>query len=109
TPGSLATGTTASSKKPVGVKVPSGVKVKSVAEGCFHSLALTTTGTLLAWRENSCRQLGTRSTADSDVRASVDMPPALAAPAIGSAPAAQHSLAIFAPGGCPAAARHPGG
>jgi alpha-tubulin suppressor-like RCC1 family protein len=97
--GQLGNGTTTSSDKPVGVKVPSGDKIKSVAEGCFHSLALTTTGAVLAWGENSSGQLGTGSTANSDVPVSVDLPPGLLAAAIGSGPAAEHSLAIFAGAG----------
>ena len=77
--GQLGNGTTTSSDKPVGVKVPSGDKIKSVAEGCFHSLALTTTGAVLAWGENSTGQLGTGSTANSDVPVPVDLPPGLLA------------------------------
>ncbi|MGH3410390.1 MAG: RCC1 domain-containing protein, partial [Streptosporangiaceae bacterium] len=97
--GQLGNGTTTSSDKPVGVKLPTGVKVKSIAEGCFHSLALTTTGAVLAWGENSSGQLGTGSTANSDVPVQVDLPPGLVGTAIGSGPAAQHSLAIFAGAG----------
>jgi alpha-tubulin suppressor-like RCC1 family protein len=97
--GQLGDGTTTSSDKPVGVKVPTGVSVKSIASGCFSSLALTGTGTLLAWGENSSGQLGTGSTANSDVPVPVDLPPGLLSTAIGSGPGALHSLAIFAASG----------
>lgn len=97
--GQLGTGTTTSSDKPVGVKLPTGVSIKSIASGCFSSLALTTTGALLAWGENSSGQLGTGSTANSDLPVPVDLPPGLLSTSIGSGPGALHSLAIFAASG----------
>ena len=97
--GQLGDGTTTSSDKPVGVKLPAGVSVKSIASGCFSSLALTTTGSLLAWGENSSGQLGTGSTANSDLPVPVDLPPGLLSTGIGSGPGALHSLAIFAASG----------
>ncbi|HEX3491883.1 MAG TPA: hypothetical protein VHU92_21230 [Streptosporangiaceae bacterium] len=92
--GQLGNGTTTSSDSPVGVHVPSGDKIRSIAEGCFNSLALTTTGTVLAWGGNGVGELGTGSVAPSDVPVPVDLEPGLAPTAIGSGPAAQHGLAI---------------
>jgi alpha-tubulin suppressor-like RCC1 family protein len=75
--------------------VPSGDKIRSLAEGCFNSVALTTTGTVLAWGANGTGELGTGALAPSDVPVPVDLPPGLQGTGIGSGPAAQHSLAIF--------------
>jgi alpha-tubulin suppressor-like RCC1 family protein len=92
--GQLGNGTTTSSEKPVGVSIPSGDKIRSIAEGCFNGLALTTTGTVLAWGANAAGELGTGSLAQSDVPVPVDLEPGLAPAAIGSGPAAQHGLVI---------------
>jgi alpha-tubulin suppressor-like RCC1 family protein len=97
--GQLGNGDTTSSDSPVGVKVPTGDKIKSIAEGCFNSLALTTTGTVLAWGANGTGELGTGSLANSDVPVSVDLAPGLLGTAVGSGPAAQHSLALIAGSG----------
>jgi alpha-tubulin suppressor-like RCC1 family protein len=43
---------------PVKVKIPAGVTVTSIRAGCDHSVALTTTGALLAWGSNALGQLG---------------------------------------------------
>jgi alpha-tubulin suppressor-like RCC1 family protein len=92
--GQLGNGTTASSDKPVVVSIPTGDKIRSIAEGCFNGLALTTTGTVLAWGANAAGELGTGSVAPSDVPIPVDLEPGLVPTAIGSGPAAQHGLAI---------------
>jgi hypothetical protein len=92
--GQLGNGTTTSSDKPVVVSIPSGDKIRSIAEGCFNGLALTTTGTVLAWGANAAGELGTGSVAPSDVPVPVDLEPGLIPTGVGSGPAAQHGLAI---------------
>jgi alpha-tubulin suppressor-like RCC1 family protein len=43
---------------PVTVKLPPGVTISSVRAGCIHTLALTSTGKMLAWGDNSFGELG---------------------------------------------------
>ena len=38
---------------PVNVSLPAGTKVTAVAAGAIHSLALTSTGAVLAWGYNA--------------------------------------------------------
>lgn len=93
--GQLGNGTTTSSDKPVGVMLPSGVKVKSVSAGCFDSFAVTTTGTVLSWGENENGQLGTGTTSPfSDVPVQVSLPASFHATALGAGPGSQHTFAI---------------
>ncbi len=44
--------------KPVKVKIPAGLKVTSVRAGCDHSVALTSTGGVLAWGNNTFGEVG---------------------------------------------------
>jgi alpha-tubulin suppressor-like RCC1 family protein len=59
---------------PVTVKLPSGVRVTSVRAGCNHSVALTSTGRVLAWGLNSSGQLGDGKTRNSDVPVQTKVP-----------------------------------
>lgn len=59
---------------PVSVKLPKGTKVDSVAAGSIHSLALTTTGSMLAWGSNDVGQLGWGKLARSSVPIKVKLP-----------------------------------
>jgi alpha-tubulin suppressor-like RCC1 family protein len=57
--GQLADGTTKTPRlRPVTAKLPPGVTITSVRAGCVHTLALTSTGKLLAWGDNSFGELG---------------------------------------------------
>src|SRR6266704_150900 len=56
--GQLGNGTTATSDVPVRVMLPAGAKVTAVSAGGGFSLALTSTGRVLAWGRNREGQLG---------------------------------------------------
>jgi alpha-tubulin suppressor-like RCC1 family protein len=55
-------GTTKAVLLPVLAALPAGTRVIQVAPGCAHSLALTSTGSVLAWGDNSSGQLGNGAT-----------------------------------------------
>jgi alpha-tubulin suppressor-like RCC1 family protein len=50
------------SATPVTVKLPAGVTASAVSGGCGYSLAVTTTGQVYAWGDNSLGQLGNGAT-----------------------------------------------
>jgi alpha-tubulin suppressor-like RCC1 family protein len=80
--------------RPVRVRLPAAVKVTAIAAGLNHSLALTSTGRILAWGDNSVGELGTGSSAAaSDTPHQVTLPAGRAALAIGAGPEAFSSLA----------------
>jgi alpha-tubulin suppressor-like RCC1 family protein len=56
--GQLGNGTTTDSSAPVRTRLPRGTKNSGLFAGCQHTLALTTTGKVLAWGANSAGQLG---------------------------------------------------
>jgi alpha-tubulin suppressor-like RCC1 family protein len=56
--GEIGNGTTNSSDVPVKVKLPSGTEVTQVRQGCSFTVALTSTGSVLTWGDNSFGQLG---------------------------------------------------
>jgi alpha-tubulin suppressor-like RCC1 family protein len=56
--GELGDGGTTDEDTPVAAKLPAGTKVTQVRGGCYHTLALTSKGHVLAWGENSLGQLG---------------------------------------------------
>ena len=70
----MATGRTNGSDVPVKVRLPGGTKVTRIAAGFAHSLALTSTGAVLAWGKNYNGNLGNGSTTDSDVPVKVSLP-----------------------------------
>jgi alpha-tubulin suppressor-like RCC1 family protein len=72
--GALGDGSTANANVPVKVKLPPGTKVTAVAAGELQSLAVTSTGSVLAWGGNEFGQLGDGSYAGSDVPVKVDLP-----------------------------------
>src|SRR5215468_1288035 len=60
--GELGNGNTNNSGVPVKVKLPAGTKVTEVRAGCDFTIALTSTGTVLTWGDNSLGQLGDGAT-----------------------------------------------
>ena len=73
TDGELGDGGTANSHVPVKVKLPAGTKVTAIAAGELHSLAVTSTGTVLAWGGNNFGQLGDGSYKGSEVPVKVNL------------------------------------
>lgn len=59
---------------PVRVHLPSGTLVTFVASGSEHSLALTSTGRVLAWGDNDFGQLGDGTTVERDTPVRITMP-----------------------------------
>jgi alpha-tubulin suppressor-like RCC1 family protein len=91
--GELGNGTTTNSSTPVAVSLPSGTTVTAIAGGVYHSLALTSTGQVLAWGYNFSGQLGNGSTTNSSTPVAVSAFPAAVAISGGGS----HSLAIQLP------------
>jgi len=73
TDGELGDGGTANSDVPVKVKLPAGVKVSAVAAGELQSLAVTSTGGVLAWGGNNFGQLGDGSYKASETPVKVNL------------------------------------
>ena len=59
---------------PVRVHLPSGTTATFVASGSEHSLALTSTGRVLAWGDNDFGQLGDGTTLERDTPVRITMP-----------------------------------
>ncbi|HLJ66930.1 MAG TPA: hypothetical protein VKX16_06185 [Chloroflexota bacterium] len=72
--GELGDGGTANSAVPVKVKLPAGTRVTAIAAGELHSLAVSSTGAVLAWGLNNFGQLGDGSYAGSAVPVKVNLP-----------------------------------
>jgi alpha-tubulin suppressor-like RCC1 family protein len=96
TDGQLGNGTNASSNVPVAVSLPPATTITAVAGGALHSLALTSTGQVLAWGNGSDGQLGNGTNASSNVPVAVSLPPATTITAI--AAGTVHSLALTSTG-----------
>ena len=94
--GELGDGTTTSTGTPVKVKLPPGTTVTAVRAGCFHSLALTTTGHVLAWGFSGQGELGNGSTLSSLIPVRVKLPRGTKVRAISAG--SGHSLATTATG-----------
>jgi alpha-tubulin suppressor-like RCC1 family protein len=95
--GQLGNGTTTQSDVPVRVKLPKGTKVTAISAGCSYSLALTSTGSVLAWGSNGNGELGNGTTGGtSDVPVRVKLPKGTKATAV--AAGASHSLALASTG-----------
>ena len=72
--GQLGDGTTTDRHSPVRVHLPAGTKVTAVAAGAVYSLALTSTGRVLAWGLNHRGQLGIGVNTDRHVPVAVKLP-----------------------------------
>jgi alpha-tubulin suppressor-like RCC1 family protein len=72
--GELGDGTTLTRLTPVAVKLPRGVKVTTVRAGVDFVLALTSTGKILAWGNNSKGQLGNGTTVSRRLPVPVKLP-----------------------------------
>jgi alpha-tubulin suppressor-like RCC1 family protein len=94
--GQLGDGTEAASPTPAWVKLPAGTKVKAIRAGCAHSLALTTTGKVLAWGRNGLGQLGNGTEADRATPVRVRLPAGVKVTAISAG--WEHSLAVTSTG-----------
>ena len=103
--GELGDGGTANSHVPVRVKLPGGMKVTAVAAGELHSLAVTSTGTVLAWGGNNFGQLGDGSYSGSEVPVKAELqgpasglmaPLRLAQPALAATPVTRTQSTVFA-------------
>lgn len=77
--GQLGDGTGTTRTTPVPVHLPSGTTVTQVSAGTAFSLALTSTGQVLAWGANSAGQLGNGSTSRSSTPVAVAIPSGLTA------------------------------
>ena len=94
--GQLGNGGTGNSGVPVDVTLPAGTTVTEVAAGAAHSLALTSTGAVLAWGYNIDGELGDGSKTNSDVPVKVKLPAGTKAIAI--AANGEDSLALTSTG-----------
>jgi alpha-tubulin suppressor-like RCC1 family protein len=94
--GQLGNGTTTNSSTPVAVSLATGTTVTALAGGVSHSLALTSTGQVLAWGENTFGQLGNPTTAGSSIPVAVSLASGTTVTAI--AAGANHSLAVNSTG-----------
>jgi alpha-tubulin suppressor-like RCC1 family protein len=72
--GQLGNGSTTAATSPVTVSLPSGTTVTGEAVGANHALAVTGTGTVLAWGTNSSGQLGNGSTTSTTTPVAVSLP-----------------------------------
>jgi alpha-tubulin suppressor-like RCC1 family protein len=94
--GQLGDGTVQGRHKPVGVKLPVGVTVTAVATGGKHSLAITSTGKVLAWGNNFYGQLGDGTRKDRHAPVAVALPKGTTVIAV--AAGGTSSLAVTAAG-----------
>jgi alpha-tubulin suppressor-like RCC1 family protein len=64
--GQLGIGSTTASTSPIAVTLPTGTKVRKIASGGFHSLALMTNGSVWGWGRGNNGQLGTGSSTNKN-------------------------------------------
>jgi alpha-tubulin suppressor-like RCC1 family protein len=94
--GQLGVGTTQGHRTPVRVRLPSGSKVRAVRAGCNFSLALTTSGHVLAWGFNGNGELGIGTTQTHRTPVQVRLPKGVRVTAISTGD--DHSLALTSTG-----------
>ncbi|NYT96856.1 RCC1 domain-containing protein, partial [Salinispora sp. H7-4] len=95
--GQLGDGTTTSSNTPVAVNLPANTTITAIAAGNAHSLAVTSTGTMLAWGANLTGQLGDGTNSNSNTPIAVNLPANTTITAI-AASSSGHSLAVTSTG-----------
>jgi alpha-tubulin suppressor-like RCC1 family protein len=84
--GQLGNGTTAvNSFTPVWVDLPAATRVTAIAAGYYQSLALTSSGRILAWGDNAQGQLGDGTTTGSLTPVAVHLPAGVTVTAIADA------------------------
>jgi alpha-tubulin suppressor-like RCC1 family protein len=76
------------------VKLPKGTKVRALAAGRQYSMALTTSGRVLAWGHNEVGQLGDGTTTNSATPQRVHLPAGFRPTAIGAGWDTESGLAI---------------
>ena len=94
--GQLGNGFHTASEIPTRVRVPKGTTVLAIASGGFDGLALTKSGTVLAWGDNRYGQLGNGTRRSSNVPVRVRLPAGTKVVALGGG--SQHSLALTSAG-----------
>jgi alpha-tubulin suppressor-like RCC1 family protein len=98
--GQLGDGTVTRRTEPVQVLLPAGALVTQVASGDDHTVALTSTGQVLAWGYNRYGQVGDGSTTNRSAPVEVTIPESTRAarsaslPAVGIGTGSYHSMAI---------------
>jgi len=92
--GQLGDGGNSTEVKPVGVMLPTTVKVKAISAGCSNGYALSTAGQVFAWGLGGQGGLGDAGNSDAPVPVAVDNLTTLTVTAIGAGPAANHAFAI---------------
>ena len=97
--GQLGNGGKANRDVPVAVRLPRGNKVTAVSAGGGFSLALTSTGKVLAWGHNTYGQLGDGSMTDATLPKQVRLPAGLVAVRLAAGPTTRHSFAVVVPAG----------
>jgi alpha-tubulin suppressor-like RCC1 family protein len=80
--GQLGDGTTTQRLKPVRARLPAGVKVTAVRAGSDFVLALTSTGKILAWGDNTRGELGDGTTRGRKLPVTVRLPQGVTVKAI---------------------------
>jgi alpha-tubulin suppressor-like RCC1 family protein len=68
--------------KPVAVALPAGVSITTIAAGGAHTLALSTTGSVVSWGANNKGQLGTGSAAAAALPTEFHLPGGVSATAV---------------------------
>ncbi|HEY3907816.1 MAG TPA: hypothetical protein VGM14_28190 [Streptosporangiaceae bacterium] len=94
--GQLGDATRKTRKTPVHVKLPKNTTVTAVRAGCDDTIALTKTGTVLAWGRDDHDQLGNDVTKNSGQPVQVKLPKGTSVKSISAG--CQHNLAVTSSG-----------
>ena len=94
--GQLGDATRKNRKTQVQVKLPKNASVTAVRAGCDDTIALTKTGTVLAWGRDDHDQLGNGGTMNSGQPVSVKLPKGTSVKSISAG--CQHNLAVTSAG-----------